>query len=162
MQKKKISIIAALGKNTRAIGKKNGLIWKIKGDLPRFQKITTGHPIIMGRKTFESLPKGALPDRLNIVVTRQEMNIPGAVTATSLDNAIMLAAKENADEIFVIGGGEIFKQALMLADRLYLTVVDSDEPGDIFFPDYSIFRKVISEERHNEHDPKFSYLVLER
>lgn len=161
MGKPKISIIAAVGKNTRAIGRKNDLIWKIDGDLPRFKRLTLGHPIIIGRKTFESFPNGALPGRTNIVITRSGQNFPKALTVTSIDQAIEVAAKENK-EIFVIGGGEIYTQALSLADKLYLTVVHSDEPGDTFFPDYSEFKTVISEEHHGEHNPPFHYIELTR
>lgn len=161
-----ISIIAAVGKNTRAIGKKNGLIWKIEGDLPRFKKLTTGHPIIMGRNTFLSIGR-PLPDRLNIVLTfNQDEKIPGCVMAHSLDDAIEIAKKDveqsGKKEIFIIGGGEIFKASMPLVDKLYLTIVESDEPGDIFFPDWSEFKNVILEERHDEHVPPFVYRVLTR
>jgi dihydrofolate reductase len=161
MKKATVSIIAAVGKNTRVIGRQNGLIWKLDGDLPRFKRLTDGHPIIMGRKTFESLPRGALPGRTNIVITRNGHGYRGVHTVSSIDQAIEVAAKENK-EIFVIGGGEIYAQALPFTEKLYLTVVHSDEPGDTFFPDYSEFKTVISEEHHGDHTPPFHYVELVR
>lgn len=160
-KKTTISIIAAVGKNTRAIGKNNGLIWKIKGDLPRFKALTTGHPIIMGRKTFESIGK-PLPDRTNIVISRNTASFPGTITVSSLEEAFSKAQGENSEEFFVIGGAEIYKQALPFTDKLYLTIVESDESGDAFFPEYREFKKIIQEERHDEHNPPFSYIQLTR
>lgn len=133
--KTKITIIAALGRKTRAIGKGGDLLWHLPGDLPRFKEITLGHPIIMGRKTFESIGH-ALPGRTNIVVTREAgWKKEGVLTAHSLPDAIMTAKKEGAD-IYVMGGGIVYKEALPLADRLLLTLVESDAPGDTFFPEY--------------------------
>jgi len=159
--KPRISIIAAIGKN-RELGKGNKLLWHIPGDLPRFKKLTTGHPIIMGRKTFESIGR-PLPNRTNIVVTRDaDYKAEGTVVVDSIEKAIETAKSKDEEEIFVIGGGQIYQQALPFADRLYLTVVDVQADADTFFPDYSEFKKVISEEKKEEENLKFKYIILEK
>ncbi len=146
-----ISIIAAIQKKDRGIGLKNDLLFRISDDLKRFKALTTGHPIILGRKTFDSIGK-ALPNRTNIVITRNpDFNIEGVTACASLEEALGKAHAVDS-EIFIIGGGEIYKQALPFADQLYLTIVDSDTPPEILFPDYSEFSKIISEE--NNHDKK--------
>src|SRR3989344_734446 len=118
-----IAIIAALGEQTRALGKNNELLWHIPDDLKRFKELTLGHPVIMGRKTWESLPPKfrPLPGRTNIVVTRQAGYVAeGAVVADSLETARVGATRApGADEMFVIGGGELYREALPFADRLY-------------------------------------------
>ena len=162
-----ISLIAALGARTRAIGKDGKLLWHIPEDLRRFKALTEGHPVVMGRKTWESLPGKfrPLPARTNIVVTRQaDYMAPGATVVDSLESALAAAASApGADEIFVIGGGELYAAALPLASRLYLTLVDSDVPGDAFFPDYEPeFKTVIEHEAHPEHSPPFEWRTLER
>lgn len=126
------TIIAAVA-HDGAIGRNGDLAFHISADLKRFKALTTGHTVVMGRRTFESLPKGALPNRRNIVVTRNAAyNAPGIETAASLDEAMKMAA---GDEIFIIGGGEIYRQAIGLADRLELTEIDADCQGaDTFFP----------------------------
>jgi dihydrofolate reductase len=152
-----LSIIAVIGKN-RELGKDNDLIWNLPGDLKRFRKITEGHPVIMGRKTFQSIGH-PLPKRLNIVISRQK-NIPGVTVVSSLEEAIDQAG--NDPEIFIIGGGSVYAQAIDKADRLYLTVVDAVAPdADTFFPDYSRFTKVISEEPQEENGIRYKYLTLE-
>lgn len=161
----KISIIAAIGKN-RELGKKNKLLWHIPGDLPRFKKLTTGHPIIMGRKTFESIGR-PLPNRTNIIVTRDpNYNFKGVVVVHSIEKAIEEAKRiENTPvggEIFIIGGGQIYKQALPFTDRLYLTVIDAQAEADTYFPDYSEFKKVISEQNNESEGQKYLYLILEK
>lgn len=115
-----------------AIGRRGDLLAHLSDDLRRFKALTTGHTVIMGRKTFESLPKGALPNRRNIVVTRNaDYNPAGAETARSLEVALAMAT----DDAFVIGGGEIYRLALPLADTLYLTVIDAGyDDADTFFP----------------------------
>lgn len=135
-----ITIIVAVTRDL-AIGDHGDLLFHISDDLRRFKALTTGHPIIMGRRTFESFPKGALPGRRNIVVTRNpEYSAPGIETAPSLSAAIALAqtaSPEGIDpsEVFVIGGGEIYREALPLADRLQLTVIDAERPdADTRFP----------------------------
>jgi len=128
-----ISIIVAVAHNG-AIGRNGDLLFHISDDLRRFKTITMGHPIIMGRKTFESFPKGALPGRRNIVVTRQSnYSAPNVETAGNLNEAIAMA--EDANEVFIIGGGEIYRQSIDLASRLYLTEIDATiADADTFFP----------------------------
>src|SRR3989338_7621685 len=143
MHKPKISMIVAMDEK-RGIGKDNSLMWKIPGELARFKQITMGHPIIMGRKTFESIGR-VLPGRKNIIITRDgNYKVAGAEVVNSLEEALIQAKSGNTDEIFIIGGGQIFEQALSLTDRLYLTLVKGDFKADTFFPDYSDFKKEIS------------------
>ena len=129
----KISIIAAVARN-RAIGYKNKLIYWLPDDLKRFKALTTGHTIVMGRNTFESLPKGALPNRRNVVITRQAgFSAPGIEVFHSLEEA--LAACASDAEVFVIGGESVYAAALPLADRLCLTHIHATPPeADTFFP----------------------------
>lgn len=160
--KPKISAIAALGRNTRVLGKDGDLVWKIDGDLPRFKKLTTNHPIIMGRKTYESIGR-ALPNRKNIVVTRSSnFNADGVVVVNSKEDALTEAGVDELDEIFIIGGGEIYKMFLPDTDRLYLTLVDSDDPGDTFFPDYPEFNKIIKREEVASGDLNTEFIILEK
>lgn len=161
METPRISIIAAVGKN-RELGKKNGLIWRIPDDLKRFKALTMGHPIIMGRKTYESIGR-PLPGRTNIVVTRGDFSAEGCVIAHSLEEALFTAEKLNCDEVFVIGGGQIYADALLLAHRLYLTIIDDTNPSaDIFFPDYTSFSKVIETEKRNHDGLAYKWVTLER
>lgn len=161
----RISLIAALGTD-RAIGKDNGLLWHLPGDLKRFKSLTSGHPVIMGRKTWESLPEKyrPLPGRFNIVVTRSGWyEAPGATTAFSFPEALSYAKEaEGSDEIFVIGGGEMYRAALPFASRLYLTLVDDNTPGTITFPDYSDFTNELSREAHEESGIGYEWVTLER
>lgn len=131
----RLSLIVAIG-TSRAIGRDNQLPWYLPADLVRFKKLTTNHPIIMGRKTFESLPNGALPNRTNIVITRDpSYQAPGAKVVTSLEAALEEAKKNEDQEVFVIGGAQIFALALPLADRVYMTIVETAPEADIFFPE---------------------------
>lgn len=136
-----VVIVAALSSKKRAIGYKNKLLWHIPADLKRFKELTLGHPIIMGRKTFESIVAmlgKPLPGRTNIVVTRNpELKIDGAITAGSLEAAFAIAERENPTEIHIGGGAEIYNAALPYASLLHLTHVDSEGPADTFFPDFS-------------------------
>lgn len=136
-----LSLIAAVARN-RAIGKDNRLLWYLPEDLRHFRELTRGKPLIMGRKTWESLPEKfrPLPGRLNIVISRNpQYPATGAILAASLDAALQKAysAHSPSAEVFVIGGAELYRQALPLADRLYLTEVDADFAGDSFFPEIS-------------------------
>ena len=142
-----ISIIAAVAAN-RAIGNDNKLIYWLPDDLKRFKALTTGNTIIMGRRTFESLPKGALPNRRNIVLSRTQTCFPGCDVYASLDEALTHCSKD--EDIYIIGGASVYSQALPLANRLCLTEVD-DTPAqaDVFFPDYITEWK---EERREHHD----------
>ncbi len=155
-----ISIIVAIAGKKRVIGKKGSLPWYIPQELKRFKEVTMGHSIIMGRKTHESIGK-PLPGRTNIVITHEpDYKALGCIVVHSLDEALKEAQD---DEIFVIGGGEIYKQALPLATKLYLTYIDKEIEGDVFFPDYSEFKKVVYESDWQEHEEfKYKFLELER
>lgn len=140
-----LSIIVAASRNG-VIGAGGKLPWHLPADLKRFKQLTLGHPVIMGRKTFESLGK-PLPGRTNIVVTRQEgFQACGAGVAHSLEQALRLC--KNEEEVFVIGGAQIYRQALPLADRIYLTRIDRDFEGDthLFEIDPTIWKEVSREE----------------
>lgn len=127
-----INIIACISKN-RGLGKSNGLLYHIPEDMKRFKALTTGHTILMGRKTYESLPHGALPHRKNIVISKTQSHINGCEVYPSIHDAINQC---NDKEIFIIGGASIYQATLPLADRLYLTEVDDiSEEADTFFPE---------------------------
>lgn len=125
-----LSIIVAVA-NNGIIGDQNSLLWHIREDMLRFKRITTGHPVIMGRKTFESIGR-PLPNRTNVVVSRQNIEIEGCIVVHSLEEAITSFSGE--EEIFIIGGAQIYEQALPLADKIYLTLVHRDYDGDTSFP----------------------------
>lgn len=130
-----ISIIAAMAEN-RAIGINNSLPWHLPADLRHFRQLTIGHHVIMGRRNYESIGK-PLPDRHNIVVTRNpEYRAPGCQVKNSLEKA--LRDIQNDPEIFIIGGAEIYRQALSVADRIYLTLVHAEINGDIYFPEFDM------------------------
>ena len=131
-----LTIICAVSENN-AIGYQNNLLFHLRADLQRFKALTTGHTIIMGRRTFESLPKGALPNRRNIVLTRQEgVNFPGTEVFPSLQAA--LAACKPEEDVYIIGGASVYAEAYPLADRLCLTHVHATpEQADVFFPEFN-------------------------
>lgn len=131
-RKPMISIIVAVASNG-VIGDKNTLLWHIREDLQRFKALTTGHPVVMGRKTYESLGR-PLPNRRNIVISRQEIAIAGCEVVHSLTEALALFAAE--EEVFIIGGAQIYAEALPLADRFYLTRVEHPYEGDTRFPEW--------------------------
>ena len=136
-----VVIVAAVGKNTRAIGQENGLIWHVPEDMKRFKALTLGKPIIMGRKTFESILEilgKPLPKRTNIVVTRQAdyMAPEGVKVTTTLEDAFTEAVKESPEEIHIGGGAELYRQALPYVDKLFITWFESEQPGDTFFPEF--------------------------
>lgn len=161
MENKNFTIIVAIAQNY-AIGKDNDLLWHISGDLKRFKKITTGHTVIMGRKTFFSLPNGALPNRRNIVITDCPNDCcPGAVIVDSIEQAVQIADTDK--ENFIIGGGMIYNQFMNIANKIYLTVVHKDYDADVFFPeiDYEEWT-VTEEEAYPNHEPPFTYLTLIR
>lgn len=165
MSRAKISIIVAMGRN-REIGAKNKLLWKIPEELKRFKEITTGHPIIMGRKTHESIGR-VLPGRLNIIMTRDtkyEIRDTNAVVVHSLEEALKLGQKHHDREVFVIGGAQIFEQALPLADKLYITLVDADFPeADSFLPEYKDeFTKKVFEKEEESAGYKYKFLEFEK
>lgn len=157
----KISAIAAIDEK-RGLGKNNELLFKISEDLKRFKELTLGHPIIMGRKTYDSIGR-PLPNRINIVITRDEkFFVHHVVTAHSLDEALETAKDREVNEIFVIGGGQIFANAMPKIDRLYLSVVKGNYNADVFFPDYSDFKKVIHHEEREADGYTYTYMILER
>ena len=145
-----ISLIAAIGKNNE-LGKDNDLIWRLPSDQKYFREITSGHTVISGRKNFEAMGR-PLANRRNIIITRdQNYKKEGIEVAHSLEEALSLAKKTNADkEIFVIGGGEIYKQSMPIADKLYITHIDADEKeANVFFPE--IIPVLWNEVSHEEH-----------
>ena len=159
MNKTKISIIAAVGKD-REIGKNNQLLWHIPEDLKHFKEITKNHAVIMGQKTFESIGR-PLPNRLNVVLSKDDIKIDGCEIAHSIDEAIEVGSKEN-NEIFIIGGGLVYAQAIGLADKLYLTLVDANFDADVFFPEYGDFTLVKDEPWQNCAEYKFKFTEWER
>lgn len=162
MPKPRISAIAAIGKN-RELGTKNQLSWRIAEDLKRVKTLTIGHPLIMGRKTFESIGH-PLPGRTNIVVTREtDFVAVGCTIAHSLEEALTKAREVETEEIFIFGGAQIYESALPFIDRLYLTLIDEeDKDADVFFPDYSEFTKVIETERRDYEGLAYAWITLER
>ena len=154
-----ITIIAAVAKN-RAIGFQNKLLYWLPNDLKRFKTLTTGHTIIMGRKTYDSLPKGALPNRRNVVISRNVKELPGCEVYPSLEKA--LRSCTNDEDVYIIGGATIYDQSLPYADKLCLTEVD-DEPAkaDAFFPDYSTWKQIWREEHDIDEKHTHHYSFVE-
>jgi dihydrofolate reductase len=161
MPRPTVALIAAVARN-RAIGRNNALLVHLPDDLPRFKRTTLGHAVVMGRKTWESIGR-PLPGRRNIVVTRDPAwQAPGAEAAPSIPAALALAA--DASKIFVLGGAQIYAQALPLADELILTEIDADLEGDAFFPvwDRSQFREVSREAGSSQGSLRFDYVTYAR
>lgn len=186
----RVSIIAAID-DKRGIGKNNDLLFKIPEDFKRMKAITTGHPLVMGRKTFESLGR-LLPNRTHIVITRdpnqvKKLSYQPEFVVDSLEEALGKCSKyyvasskydekvknihdtkyiihNTENEAFIFGGGEIWRQAIEkgLVDRLYLTIVEGDYGADVFFPEYTEFTKVISEEKREADGYKYKFLILEK
>lgn len=154
-----ISIIAAVAKD-RAIGFKNKLIYWLPNDLKRFKALTTGHTIIMGRNTFLSLPKGALPNRRNIVLSRSTKTFEGCDVYASLEEALRHCTQD--EEVFIIGGASVYNQAMKIADRLCLTEIDdTPKEADTYFPEYKDDWKEESREDHttdDRHDFPYSFV----
>ena len=159
-----ISLIAALASN-RAIGKDGQLLWHLPEDMRHFRETTRGKPVIMGRKTWESLPDSfrPLPGRHNIVISRNPAYVaPGATLVSSLNDAMREAGA--AHEVFVIGGAELYRQALPIADRLYLTEIAEDFDGDVFFPDVppEDWDEISRTARRGTSGPVFSFVTYRR
>lgn len=155
-QKPRISVIAAMAAN-RVIGQNNRLPWHLPEDLQHFKALTMGHHIVMGRKTYASIGK-PLPGRTTVIVTRNmDYAVPGSIAVNSIDAAV--AACHGDSEIFFVGGAEIYAQALPIADRLYLTEIKRDFPGDAFFPafDPADWREVSREKHVSRDEPPFEY-----
>ncbi len=156
----KISLIAAIASGNRALGKDNDLIYKIPEDLKRFKKLTEGHTVVMGRKTFESIGY-PLTNRLNIIITHDlNYSKEGCKVVHSLDEA--LREVKDDEEVFVIGGGQVYNEAIKIADKLYLTVVEGNPEADTFFPDFQDFKNVVFEESHENNGLKYKYFELEK
>ena len=165
-----LSIIACISQTNRAIGYQNRLLFHIKSDLTRFRELTTGHTIIMGRKTYESLPNGALPHRRNIIVSSSMKEMEGCEVYPNLEAALK-AAEGKTEETFIIGGESIYRQSLPAAHKLYLTVVDdttvndaainaTPQQADAFFPEINPKEwKLIEKEMRNENGLSFSFLT---
>jgi len=163
-EKKKVSIIVAIAQNL-AIGRNNDLLWYISKDLKRFKEITKGSRVIMGKKTFESLPKAPLPNRTNIVITDAPSDkFEGCITVNSIEDALQYCSDK--DESFIIGGGSVYRQFLPYANKLYLTLVHRDFDADTFFPEVDLSEWQLIERTDVEDDTqnnfKYSFLVYER
>ncbi len=160
----KISIIVAAAENG-VIGKDNQLLWKLSSDLKRFKHITTGHYILLGRKTFESIGK-PLPNRTSLIISRNfKCDFENCFVFATINDAIVYSAQNNQDEIFVIGGGEIYKQIMPLTNTIHLTIVHTEIDGDTYF-EYDdsnwkvLHTEFIPKDEKNEFDS--TYVVLER
>ncbi len=156
------AIIAAVADNG-VIGRDNDLAWHLPADLRHFKKTTSGHYIVMGRKTFETLGK-PLPNRTNIIITRNpDYRQEGAVVVHSLEEALGFAEKKGQEKVFILGGGEIYRQAMVLADRMYITEVHGTFEGDTFFPeiDPEVWREEHREDHPADEKNKYAYSFVE-
>lgn len=161
MKKPILSIICAIAQN-RAIGKNNQLLWHIPEDFERFRKLTSGHVVVMGENTFKSLGS-PLPERTNVVVTNHfDFQAEGTIICYSVAEALKKAREAEKEEVFIIGGGQIYRQTIGLADKLYLTVVEGNFDADTFFPDYSEFSSVVYEKQSSDKNYKYKFLELVR
>ena len=157
-----VTIVVAIAEN-HAIGKDNKLLWYLPNDLKHFKTITTGHTVIMGRKTYESVGK-PLPNRRNIIITRQNLTIEGCEVVNSIEAALALCTLEN--EVFIVGGAEIYRQAMPLTNRIYLTIVHQEFEADTFFP--TIVANEWKEVHREDHQPDnknlipYSFITFER
>ncbi len=167
----RVVVIAALGKDTRYIGKDGGLLWRLRKDMEHFKELTTGHPVIMGRKTWDSIPAKyrPLPDRTNIVITSdQHFSEAGVIVARSLDDALMRAGTEvGYEKVFIIGGARLYTEAVQrgLADSLELTLVESPLEGDVQFPEYEyIYTTLVrrSEGITEENTPPYYFCTFQK
>ncbi|HEY8510707.1 MAG TPA: dihydrofolate reductase [Cyclobacteriaceae bacterium] len=163
-----VSLIAAVSRNN-VIGKDNDLPWNLPDDMKYFMQTTSRHHVIMGRKNYESIPEKfrPLPNRTNIVVTRNEdYQAPGCHIVHSLEDAFAIPMRSEEEEVFVIGGADIFRQSLPFADRLYLTEVHADVEGDVFFPafDHSEWKELsrVPHPADERHKYAFDFVVYER
>ena len=152
-----IKIIVATSKN-RVIGNDNKLIWRLSSDLKRFKELTSGNPVVMGRKTFESIGK-PLPNRRNIIITRNEnYEVDGCEVVSSLEEAFLLTN----NDCFIIGGGEIYKQSMDSADKIYLTLVNCEVEGDTYFPEIdSNWKKISRKDFESDEKNEYNYSFIE-
>ena len=157
-----ITAVVAIAEN-RAIGKDNKLLWHLPNDLKHFKTITSGHTVIMGRKTFDSVGK-PLPNRRNIIITRQNITIEGCEVVNSINGAIALCKDE--EEVFIVGGAEIYKMAMPVTDRIYLTIVHKEFEADSFFPDTPAGEWEETAREDHQPDEKnalpYSFITLEK
>jgi dihydrofolate reductase len=157
-----VTIVVAIAENY-AIGRNNQLLWHMPADLKHFKQITSGHTVIMGRRTYDSVGK-PLPNRRNIIITRQDITIPGCEVVKSVEDALELCASE--DEVFIVGGAEIYKLAMNKTDRIYLTIIHHSFDADSFFPEIDYMEwKEVSREDHpadEKHKYSYSFITLER
>ena len=164
--KPRICAVVAIGKN-RELGKNGKLLWHIPDDLKRFKRLTLGHPLIMGRKTFESIVGyvgGPLSGRTNIVITRNSTwRYPDVIVMPTLETAIEKAKELDFEEIHIGGGAQVYEQALPFINKLYLTLIDAEGDADTFFPPYEdLFTKKVFEEEHEWRGVRYKYVDLER
>ncbi|MBK1988707.1 dihydrofolate reductase [Sphaerospermopsis aphanizomenoides BCCUSP55] len=162
-----ISLIAAISENRILADSKKehirlGIPWHIPSDLRHFQEITRRHPVIMGRKTYSTFNQ-PLPNRTNIIVTRNpDYQAPGCLVFHSLSEAIAWTKMSETEEIFIAGGGQIYTEAIQFANKLYLTIVEGNFEGDIYFPEFANFGKVTKEEPWEENGFRFKFVEMER
>ena len=159
----KISLVVAASQNN-VIGRDNQLPWHLPEDLEYFKSVTMGKPILMGRRTFDSIGR-PLPGRRNIVITRDlEWDAEGVEVVNSVDDALAAGSLANSDEIMIIGGAQIYRECLPIADRLYLTRVEAEIDGDAFFPDIDLkqWRKILEKIPKKIDKYRYSFQVLER
>jgi dihydrofolate reductase len=162
MNKPRISIISAVCESNRGIGKANTLLWDIKADMAHFKRLTTGHAVIMGERTFHSIGR-ALPNRINIVLTdNREFEASNVLVVYSLEEALEVGRLHEEDEVFIIGGGTLYRQMLPFTDRLYLTLVAGEFEADTFFPEYGDFTTTVEEEKGSEDEYHFRFVTLEK
>ena len=157
----KISMIAAMSRN-RVIGKDNDIPWHLPDDFKFFKDTTKHHHVIMGRKNYESLPHKfrPLPDRTNIIITRQDdYPVEGAQVVASLEAALEISRKAGEEEAFIIGGGEIYRLGLAIAETIYLTEIDGEIDGDVFFPEFDkeVWREVARSHHPTDDRHKFAF-----
>ena len=157
-----VTIVVAIADNY-AIGKNNQLLWHMPADLKHFKQITTGHTVIMGRKTYDSVGK-PLRNRRNIIITRQDITIEGCEVVKSIDDALALSANE--EEVFIVGGAEIYKIAMDKTDRIYLTIIHHSFDADTFFPEIDCMKwKETAREDHQPDEKNkfpYSFITLDR
>ena len=153
-----ISIIVVIGKN-KAIGYKNKLLWNLPDDMKRFKKITENHTVIMGDKTFESIGF-PLPNRKNIILTRDKKYQASDCEVTNFFEDILKKYKNSKEEVFIIGGGQIYKLFLPFAKKLYLTIIEKSPEADTFFPNYSKFKKILKQNVGLDNGYKYTFLEL--
>jgi dihydrofolate reductase len=157
-----VSAVVAIGENN-AIGKNNQLLWRLPNDLKHFKEITSGHTVIMGRKTYDSVGK-PLPNRRNIIVTRQNITISGCEVVSSVEAALALCAADQ--EVFIVGGAEIYKLAMPLTNRIYLTIVHQSFDADAYFPEINKEEWIETEREDHKTDEKhaipYSFITLAR